>query len=627
MACGTPVVAVPRARAASRSPATRPSSWRRTSSPTGSARRSRSVTRLVAAGLERARAFSLARRPRERPLARLPRGARADEGLRGRRLARARARSSSARCPRCVPQVDETRRDREPRPGRCRSGSRRCPRARERPAAPARCERQPGHRRDVGRARPEREPRRHPRAGRRRRARRLRGRASAVRRSPGRRCVWPDGTLAAVATALPDRRRHARAPDAAAAAPCRRTKRSASTTSSTSGRPSPRTPTGCSVRSCSCGGRCSTSSAAGTRATGTTCEDIDLCYRAMRAGWERWYVPEAVVDARLRGGHRQALPLTAHALARARDGPLRAQAPRAAARAVSTRSDQYARQAGAGRERRVRRCPAVPRAPGGADRDARRRASSRATRCSTSRAATAGSASSCSRAGFATAVSTRRRRWSRRRSGGSATARRSRSATSTSTSRPSPVAATTVFRAIYYARDRRAFFARVAAFTEKKLVFDLNPRQYRPDDVVADLRAAGLRPSCCADPSSSRRRVALPRLVAAAAKTLERTGPPRAARAPVSLHLPRRGVAAVLAGARPQSASADSGRAKIPKGGRSAAAAPCLSHQAANCRRAAGTSRRALRLVDGGRSSPGRWRSGRTSARSPPRRATERSAR
>jgi GT2 family glycosyltransferase len=24
------------------------------------------------------------------------------------------------------------------------------------------------------------------------------------------------------------------------------------------------------------------------------CEDIDLCYRAMRAGWERWYVPDAV---------------------------------------------------------------------------------------------------------------------------------------------------------------------------------------------------------------------------------------------------------------------------------------------------------------------------------------------
>ena len=25
------------------------------------------------------------------------------------------------------------------------------------------------------------------------------------------------------------------------------------------------------------------------------CEDIDLCYRAAHAGWERWYVPDAVV--------------------------------------------------------------------------------------------------------------------------------------------------------------------------------------------------------------------------------------------------------------------------------------------------------------------------------------------
>ena len=24
-------------------------------------------------------------------------------------------------------------------------------------------------------------------------------------------------------------------------------------------------------------------------------EDIDLCYRAAKAGWERWYVPDAVV--------------------------------------------------------------------------------------------------------------------------------------------------------------------------------------------------------------------------------------------------------------------------------------------------------------------------------------------
>lgn len=56
---------------------------------------------------------------------------------------------------------------------------------------------------------------------------------------------------------------------------------------------------------------------------------------------------------------------------------------------------------------------------------------------------------------------------------------------------PAPVAATTVFRAVYYARDRAAFFARAAGFTERKLVFDLNPRQYRMDEVTAELRAAG----------------------------------------------------------------------------------------------------------------------------------------
>jgi SAM-dependent methyltransferase len=56
---------------------------------------------------------------------------------------------------------------------------------------------------------------------------------------------------------------------------------------------------------------------------------------------------------------------------------------------------------------------------------------------------------------------------------------------------PSPVQAVTIFRAIYYARDRRALLARIRGYTEKKLVFDLNPRQYRLEDVQADLRAAG----------------------------------------------------------------------------------------------------------------------------------------
>jgi SAM-dependent methyltransferase len=56
---------------------------------------------------------------------------------------------------------------------------------------------------------------------------------------------------------------------------------------------------------------------------------------------------------------------------------------------------------------------------------------------------------------------------------------------------PSPVAATTIFRAVYYARDRRRLFARIAGYSGK-LVFDLNPRQYRVADVRADLEAAGL---------------------------------------------------------------------------------------------------------------------------------------
>ena len=89
---------------------------------------------------------------------------------------------------------------------------------------------------------------------------------------------------------------------------------------------------------------------------------------------------------------------------------------------------------------------------------------------------------------------------------------------------PAPVAATTVFRAIYYARDRAAFFARAAAFTETKLVLDLNPRQYRVEDVVAELRAAGferavLRPFFV--PQTQR----LPGPLVGLAKAAERSGP------------------------------------------------------------------------------------------------------
>ena len=87
---------------------------------------------------------------------------------------------------------------------------------------------------------------------------------------------------------------------------------------------------------------------------------------------------------------------------------------------------------------------------------------------------------------------------------------------------PERVAATTCFRAIYYARDRGQFLRHVAGYTERKLVFDLNPRQYRVYDVRADLRAAGfdrleLRPFF------SPQRFSLPRFAAVALHALERS--------------------------------------------------------------------------------------------------------
>jgi hypothetical protein len=57
---------------------------------------------------------------------------------------------------------------------------------------------------------------------------------------------------------------------------------------------------------------------------------------------------------------------------------------------------------------------------------------------------------------------------------------------------PGPVAATTCFRAIYYANDRQPSSVASPAYTELKFVFDLNPRQYRRRGCAFDLRAAGL---------------------------------------------------------------------------------------------------------------------------------------
>jgi Methyltransferase domain len=89
---------------------------------------------------------------------------------------------------------------------------------------------------------------------------------------------------------------------------------------------------------------------------------------------------------------------------------------------------------------------------------------------------------------------------------------------------PATAAATTCFRAIYYARDRFELLRRAAAFTEKKVVFDLNPRQYRVEDVLADLRAAGLD-RVELRPFFSPQTIALPRLLAAALRSAERSGP------------------------------------------------------------------------------------------------------
>jgi SAM-dependent methyltransferase len=89
---------------------------------------------------------------------------------------------------------------------------------------------------------------------------------------------------------------------------------------------------------------------------------------------------------------------------------------------------------------------------------------------------------------------------------------------------PQPVAATTLFRALYYAHDRRVFFEHVRRYTEVKLVFDLNPRQYRVQDVLGELRAAGFT-RVALRPFFVPQRVALPRLAAGLLRGLERSGP------------------------------------------------------------------------------------------------------
>lgn len=89
---------------------------------------------------------------------------------------------------------------------------------------------------------------------------------------------------------------------------------------------------------------------------------------------------------------------------------------------------------------------------------------------------------------------------------------------------PEPVAATVCFRSLYFAHDRAAFFRHVAGFTERKVLFDVDPRREPLDALRADLRAAGFarletRPFFV----SQHRR--LPAPVAAALEAAERIPP------------------------------------------------------------------------------------------------------
>jgi trans-aconitate methyltransferase len=89
---------------------------------------------------------------------------------------------------------------------------------------------------------------------------------------------------------------------------------------------------------------------------------------------------------------------------------------------------------------------------------------------------------------------------------------------------PAPVAATTLFRALYYAHDRAAFFRHVASYTEHAFVFDVNPRQYVLDDVARDVRAAGFT-AVAARPFFVPQHVSLPAPVARVARAAEHVPP------------------------------------------------------------------------------------------------------
>jgi SAM-dependent methyltransferase len=85
---------------------------------------------------------------------------------------------------------------------------------------------------------------------------------------------------------------------------------------------------------------------------------------------------------------------------------------------------------------------------------------------------------------------------------------------------PEPVDATTIFRSLYLAPDRRAFLGHVRAFTRARLVFDFDPRAHDRDAVLRDVRAAGWR-DVAVRPFLTPQRGTLPRPVQAALHAIE----------------------------------------------------------------------------------------------------------
>ena len=396
----------------------------------------------------------------------------------------------------------DRRRGEPPRIGSRRT--RRRPRSREPAPALARGERQPRHRRDERRVRAQRQPGRDRRAGCRGDARRLRRRASALR-DRGTADALARRQLAAVPPAVPDRSWDDRASDAAPPACALRTRRSASTTPSTSA-PTEPVEADWMLGAFLLMRRTMLDEIGGWDAGFRHyCEDIDLCYRAAHAGWERWYVPGAVVTHAYAAVIDQQLPLSPHALARARHGPLRPQASGAPARAVSSKEDQYARQAadwterayadvGAYLDHRAELIVALgPRLePGDEVLDL-----------------------ACGDGGLGEALLARGVGYrgvdvdGGDGGGGAAPARRARArssrATSTTYTPPAPVAATTVFRAIYYARDRVAFFAHARRATRRRSSSSTSTRGSTASRTssLTSARRASVRSS--SDRSSSRR--------------------------------------------------------------------------------------------------------------------------